>query len=125
MAHHCTNTDSVIAVPGCTVTQSWSGRTAVLTVSGTLDMLTADTLQDAVGAALRTGPLGLIIDLTAVTFLASAGMSVLIATHDVTEPDIPFAVVAHGFVTARPLALTGLTAVIAVHPTLGAALSAE
>ncbi|CAN5710038.1 STAS domain-containing protein [soil metagenome] len=112
------------AVPGCTVESSWSGPIAVLSVSGTLDMLSAGYLQAGVDAALRDHPAALIVDLTEVEFLASAGMSVLIAANDAAGTEIRFAVVAHGAATARPLELTGLTEIIDLHTTRAEALSA-
>ncbi len=122
MAHHSIASERVTAASDCTVEQTWSGRIAVLSVAGALDMLTADTLQGAVDAALGAQPSALIVDLTAVEFLGSAGMSVLISTSDATGVDLPFAVVAHGPATARPLALTGITEIIAVYATLPDAL---
>ena len=118
MAHHSIASEAVTAAAGCTVEQAWSGRTAVLSVAGTLDMLTANTLQDGVESTLGARPSALIVDLTAVEFLGSAGMSALITAADAAGGDIQFAVVAHGPVTARPLTLTGITEIIAVYPTL-------
>jgi anti-sigma B factor antagonist len=113
---------SQAVLPGCTVSETWSGRTVVLSVSGTLDMLTSPNLEIAVGTALSQGPAALIIDLTEVDFLASHGMSVLIAAHERTGTDIAFLVVADGPVTARPLTLIGISEIIEIHPTLDQAL---
>lgn len=112
MAHQFT------AVPGCTVETHCRERITVLSVSGTVDMLSAGALQDAADAALRDYPLTLIVDLTDVEFLASAGLSVLVAANEAAGSGVHFVVVAHGPATARPLALTGLTDVIEVHATL-------
>ena len=46
-------------------------------MSGQVDLLTAGQLADAVTAALTRCPPVLLIDLTAVTFLDSTGLSVL------------------------------------------------
>ena len=113
-----------ITVPGCTVDVSWSERTAVLSVSGTLDMLSADALQRSIDGALHDHPRTLIVDLTGVEFLASAGMSTLVAANDAAGSEVLFLVVAHGPATARPLELTGLTEIIAVYTTRAEALSA-
>lgn len=124
MAHHSVDSKIVTAVPGCRVEQTWSGCTAVLSVSGSIDMLTAHALFGAVEAALGEQPVGLIVDLTDVEFLASAGLSVLVAAGDAAGDAVRFAVVAHGAVTERPLRLTGLTEIIDVQPTLAEALRA-
>ena len=118
MAHPST------AVPGCTVEIIWSERIAVLSVSGTLDMLSAGALQGNVEAALQDHPSALIVDLTNVEFLASAGMSVLIAANNAAGAEVRFFVVAHGAATARPLELTGLTGIIEVRTIRAEALSA-
>ncbi|CAN5191373.1 STAS domain-containing protein [soil metagenome] len=109
-------------VSDCTVVESWSARTAVLTVIGTVDMLTVPKLEAAIATALAARPAALIADLTGVDFLASHGMRVLIETHDNKAQETVFLVVADGPVTARPMKLIGLTDLITVYPTLGEAL---
>ncbi|WP_338079675.1 STAS domain-containing protein [Antrihabitans stalactiti] len=85
-------------------------ETTILAVAGILDLLTAAAFQDAVDSALDTRPAALIIDMSDVEFLASAGMAVLVnASRRAT--DIPFAVVANGRATSRPIQLTGLDTV--------------
>jgi anti-sigma B factor antagonist len=106
----------------CTVDESWSGSTAVLSVAGTVDMLTAPTMETAIAAMLDRQPAALVVDLTAVEFFASHGMRVLVDTHNRIENAIPFGVVADGPVTARPLMLVGLTDVFPMYPTLAKAL---
>jgi anti-sigma B factor antagonist len=113
---------SQAVLPDCIIGETWSGRTVVLSVFGTLDMLTAPNLDIAVNNALREGPAALIIDLTDVDFLASHGMGVLIAAHHRAGSDIAFLVVADGPTTARPLTLTGIYEIIDIHPTLSQAL---
>ena len=50
--------------------------------TGELDLATAPKLQRKVDGTLREDPPAvLVIDLSAVTFLASAGMAVLVAAH--------------------------------------------
>ena len=45
-------------------------------------MLSAPQLEDAIAAAGKKSPRGVIVDLGAVDFLASAGMGVLVAARD-------------------------------------------
>jgi anti-sigma B factor antagonist len=108
--------------PDCTVGESWSGSTAVLSVAGTVDMLTASNMETAIAAVLDRQPAALVIDLTAVDFFASHGMRVLVDTHNRIDNAIPFGVVADGPVTTRPLMLVGLTEVFPLYPTLAKAL---
>jgi anti-sigma B factor antagonist len=94
----------------------------VLSVSGTVDMLTASTMEAAISTELDKQPVALIVDLTDVEFLASHGLRVLIDAHDGITGDTAFLIVADGPVTARPLTLMGITEFIAVYPTLHEAL---
>ncbi|MCV7283029.1 STAS domain-containing protein [Mycolicibacterium flavescens] len=96
---------------------------AVVTASGDLDMLTAPQLREAIAAALAKNPTGLVVDLTPVEFLGSAGMQVLMETHNQTDgTETRFAVVAEGPATSRPLKITGIADVIGLFSSLDAAL---
>ncbi|WP_040808207.1 MULTISPECIES: STAS domain-containing protein [Nocardia] len=94
----------------------------VLTVAGDVDLATAPALENAVDAALAGTPAALVIDLTAVSFLASAGMAVLVGAHK-RAGDTRIAVVADGPATSRQLKVTSLDQVFALHPTLDEALA--
>jgi anti-sigma B factor antagonist len=83
----------------CVIGEEWFGRVVVLGVSGVVDMLTAPALEDAISTALGKTPGALVINLSDVEFLASAGMGVLVAAHDQAAPEVGFAVVADGPVT--------------------------
>ena len=99
------------------------GGVAVLRVVGAIDLATAPQLRAAVDAAIQAATRGLVIDLTGVDFLASAGMSVLVEAKQ-RLADKGFAVVADGPATARPLKLTGLDEPLALRATLAEATAA-
>lgn len=105
------------------VGESWYGRVVVLSVVGDVDMLSAPRLTASILTAVANKPAGVIIDLTKVEFLASSGMSVLIAAHEQVTPSVQFGVVAAGPATSRPMKLMGVDATLALYPTLDAALS--
>jgi anti-sigma B factor antagonist len=107
----------------CVIGEEWFGRVVVLAVSGVVDMLTAPALEEAINAALGKSPAALVINLSDVEFLASAGMGVLVAANDQATPEAKFAVVADGPVTSRPLKLVGIADIVSLYPTLDAALS--
>lgn len=112
-----------LSVPGgCTLTTTWIDRTAVVAAVGTVDVLTAPQLNEAVDALLTESPSAVIVDLTEVDFLASAGMSALISVHERISGSGHFAVVASGPVTNRPMRLVGLHEVIAMYETLDEAM---
>lgn len=96
----------------------------ILTVHGSVDVLTAPQLSDAVDAALTGNPRGLIIDLTSTEFLASSGMTTLLTAYDAIAPTGLFGVVADGPSTARPLRLVGLDQTLTLYATLDEAIAA-
>lgn len=102
--------------------EQWRGRVAVVRATGAIDMLTAPQLQTAIRAVQEKQPTGLIVDLSDAEFLSSAGMQVLVTTHEEITPGARFAVVAEGPGTSRPLKITGLTDFIDLFSTLDAAL---
>lgn len=104
---------------GLEIHETWIDRLVVLSVNDAVDILTTRQLSGAICDALRRSPSGLIIDLTEVTFLASVGMSVLVATHEAgAAMSVRTGVVADGPATSRPMRLLGIDAVLALHPTL-------
>jgi len=105
--------------------ESWVGRVAVVSVWGDVDALTAPDLAAAIQAGVRQAPDALIVDLSNVQFLASAGMGVLIASGSDLGPSVRFGVVADGPSTRRPLALIGVDTMIAVYRTLDEAVRAR
>lgn len=105
---------------GSVALESRDGAT-VLRVDGALDLALAPKLRRLAERAARLGEL-LVIDLTGVTFLASAGMAELVRAHRATAASAPLRVVASGRITLRPLELTRLVDELAIYPSLSDAL---
>ena len=99
-------------------------QAVVLTVSGEVDMLSSPKLAEAIQTALAAKPAALIVDLSKVDFLASAGMTVLVTAQAEIEPPARFAVVANGAATSRPIKLMGIDSVLSLYSSLDGALSA-
>ena len=98
--------------------------TVILHVEGDLDVLTAPTLGTHLDVALSGALKVLIVDITKVGFLSSAGISMLVETHRLTErAGISLRVVAEGPATARPLRMMNIDEIIDLYPTLPDALS--
>ncbi|MGV9410629.1 STAS domain-containing protein [Nocardia sp. NPDC003693] len=95
----------------------------VLAVIGEVDLATAPALENAIESILGGKPGALIIDLSEVSFLASAGMAALVAAHQ-RAGGTRIAVVADGPATGRQLRMTNLDQVFALHSTLPEALTA-
>lgn len=98
------------------------GTVAVLRVRGEIDIVTAPQLQDAAERVLVSAPTRLVLDLTGVGFLASAGLAVLVTCRRRCGDGIEFRVVADSAAVLRPLELTGLDTEFTVVRSLDAAL---
>jgi anti-sigma B factor antagonist len=116
--------ESQPAASSCTIDQHRIGEIEVLSVAGVVDMLTAPALEEAIAIAAKGSPQGVIVDLGAVDFLASAGMGLLVAAREELPDSMRFAVVADGPATSRPLKLVGIADVVGLHATLDEALAA-
>lgn len=98
-------------------------QAVVLTVCGEVDMLSSPKLAEAIQTALAAKPAALIVDMSKVDFLASAGMTVLVSAQADVEPPTRFAVVADGAATSRPIKLMGIDSVLSLYSSLDGALS--
>jgi anti-sigma B factor antagonist len=110
--------------PGFRIRQSLSDNVVVLSVEDVVDLVTAPELGAAINEALAQSPAGLIVDLSDVTFLASAGMTTLVKARGDAGTTVPFGIVADGPTTSRPLKLLGLDDTLAIYSTLDDALLA-
>lgn len=107
-----------------TVVLEQAGDAVVLRVAGALDLALAPKLRQLAERAARLRPATLVVDLTDVTFLASAGMAELVRAHRGRTCAAPLRVVATGRITLRPLELTRLTDEFAIYPSVAEALAA-
>lgn len=97
----------------------------VLTVTGELDAVGAAPVRSAVRTHLDARPRGLVIDLSGVGFLGSAGLQVLVeALVRAGLRGTALAVVADHRAVLRPLAVTDLDRQVTVHRTTGEAVAA-
>ncbi|WP_103340496.1 STAS domain-containing protein [Amycolatopsis sp. CA-126428] len=114
--------DDAAGSAGSVALESLDGA-VVLRVDGALDLALAPKLRRLAERAARLGPPLLVIDLTGVTFLASAGMAELVRAHRGPATSAPLRVVATGRITLRPLELTRLADELAIYPSLPEALA--
>jgi anti-sigma B factor antagonist len=101
-----------------------SPGTAVLTVQGEIDTLTAPAFTTAT-TELVSGPDDThVIDLTGVRFLASSGLAVLItAAHRAEERGNRLRLVVSTRAVRRPLEITGTDQLFDLYPDLNAAIA--
>lgn len=95
-------------------------------IGGELDLLTVPHLRARIAAATAEAAGPVVIDLTDVSFLSSAGLQLLVSV----QSDLAAEDRALGLVTGdsrpvvRPLQITGLDQLMVVYPDLTAALAA-
>lgn len=99
----------------------------VVKAVGDLDMLTVPTIADCVGEQVVAGPVHLVIDLAAVTFLGSAGTGTLLECSRWLEATVPGSTLhlsgTHRRNIHRPLELVGLLPLFNAPATLPEALT--
>lgn len=110
--------------PPLTVRTERLGATVLVAVGGEIDLLTAPRVREAGAEALRERPARLVLDLTEVVFLASAGLEAMVSLQEAAG-DAELRVVAGATATLRPLEITGLTEVLAVYRTREEALAGD
>ncbi|CAM3723125.1 STAS domain-containing protein [Smaragdicoccus niigatensis] len=86
----------------------------VLKVSGYIDLSTAEVLENALANVLNDLQTLLVVDLSEVEFLGSAGLTILARTHQRLAAPQRMAIVANN-IAARPLEITGLDKVLSVY----------
>jgi anti-anti-sigma factor len=98
---------------------TWAGQTAVVTATGEVDLTNAEGLRDAFLSVLNAGARGLVVDMTATTFLDSAGVTALVRASRraaATEATVRLAVTAPAVL--RVLNLVGIDRLIEVYPSV-------
>ncbi|MFD5826621.1 STAS domain-containing protein [Lentzea sp. NPDC060358] len=94
----------------------------VATVTGDLDPVGVASAGTALDGLLDKRPAALVVDL-AVSFLSSAGLSMLLKLHGRAQDDeIGFVIVAQDHAAQHPLFLTGLSEVLPLADTVDAAV---
>ncbi|MBP2319635.1 anti-anti-sigma factor [Kibdelosporangium banguiense] len=106
-----------------TVTRSDLGPVAVVHVSGEVDISTIDTMSEYVLDHLAQTPPALVIDLSGVVFMGSAGLGLLIEAHQQADRTATtLRIVATSPPVLRPLEISGLLDLLPVRRTLTEAL---
>ncbi|MGA9679928.1 MAG: STAS domain-containing protein [Mycobacterium sp.] len=93
----------------------------VLTIGGAIDFASESTFEAVVANAVAKNVAGLIIDLAGVTFMASAGLRVLILAQ---EQAACFAIAALPPAMTRQIQLVGLEKILRLCPTVEDAVAA-
>ena len=101
------------------------GSAVVVSVRGELDLATVPLLRERLEDVHKRPalPSPLVVDLSAVAFIGSAGLALLVELNNqCTERGILLALVASGTVVPRAIQVTALDQVFSVHATVDEAL---
>jgi anti-sigma B factor antagonist len=99
------------------------GEIAVLALSGELDLAAAPALRERLAEARATGARGLVLDMAEVTFLDSSALREILRADAALRTDgVPLVLATVQPAVERLLELTRTTGMLAVAPTLEAAL---
>jgi anti-sigma B factor antagonist len=103
------STNDLLTADLVTLEVTSRGSSVRVAAVGEVDSSSAPSLRAEVDAVLDGGPSELVLDLDAVTFLDSAGLSVLAGAHRrAVGQGVRFRVLASGRAVIRPMQITGL-----------------
>lgn len=109
---------------GLEITSERIGDAIVLNIRGEVDLATSSELAHHIEKAVTESPVAVVVDLSAVSFLASVGMSVLVSARRRACCSTALVVVASGPATTRPMHLVGLDAAVPIYTDVRSALEA-
>ncbi|GAB3465470.1 STAS domain-containing protein [Actinophytocola sediminis] len=101
------------------------GSAVVVSVRGELDLATVPVLREQLTglSELASVPSPLVVDLSGLTFIGSAGLALLVdLNNQCVERGVLLALVATGSVVPRAIQVTALDQVFSVHASLDDAL---
>src|SRR4051794_26658846 len=105
------------------VSQDRRGGAVIVRFTGEIDLSSVPSVRAAVTAALAAAapPHLIVLDLTGVGFLASAGLAELQMARQLTaDQHVPLRIVATSRVVLRPLEVTGIAATLDIRPDVSA-----
>ena len=105
------------------VTSRTSGTAVVVTVAGEFELPTAHQVETAITEGMAAQPSAMVLDLSAVTFLDSAGLAVLARAHAAAGDRVALRVVAPHRAVRRRLELAGMDAMLVTFRTVAEALA--
>lgn len=110
-----------------TVTVTSLHGVVVVAVSGEIDMATRDVVSQALHAHLDATPLGMVIDLSEVEFLGSAGLAVLIEVNErARQCHTRLGIVMSGNpAVTGVLQIAGLAGLLPAYPTIADAVTTD
>jgi anti-sigma B factor antagonist len=106
------------------VVENPADQVAILHVSGEIDLLTANVLGERIREQLIPANNTLVLDLSDVDFLGSAGLAEIVSASQAgTDGGIRLVLVATNRAVLRPLEATGLLSLLTVYETVDEAIT--
>ncbi|EWM18183.1 anti-anti-sigma factor [Kutzneria sp. 744] len=110
--------------PNATVILERVGPTALIHVTGEVDMASEELLRKHLSDARAEEPSSLVLDLSGVTFFASAGLHVLVDLyHDAAAQGVRLLVVATSRIVLRPMQITGVDQLVTLVDSVDQAMA--
>ena len=104
---------------------SGTGDRTVVQVSGEIDVYTAPQLRERLDQEIESGNHDLVVDLSAVPFMDSTGLGVLVGRlKQIRLHDGSMRLVCAHDRVLKVFVITGLDKVLAIYPTVGEAVAA-
>lgn len=111
--------------PGITIAESTAGTVQILRVGGYLDGHTAIELERKLGEVMKAGNRRLVMDLSGLTYIASAGVGVLInIQHQAKKGGGGLQLVNPSPSVREIFSILGLQTILAIHDSLDAGVQA-
>lgn len=102
----------------------WIGQTAIVSLPAEIDCGNAAWISDELIAVAARGPANLVVDMTATSFCASAGVTVLLKVQErMTADGARMQLAVAGDAVRRILTLTGVDQPIVTYPSVAACLA--
>jgi anti-sigma B factor antagonist len=102
--------------PALSVSEARVGHRLVLAAAGEIDVASADELRDALAAAVSSGAAEIWLDLTAIEFMDSTGITAIVEARSVIAPR-RFALICPDGPVRRVIEISGIDREIAIHAT--------
>ncbi|HVP95963.1 STAS domain-containing protein [Methanoregula sp.] len=100
--------------------------TAVLSITGRVDAMTAGELEGAINGRIERGDRKIILDFTGLAYISSGGLRVLLATaKKLHNEGDRFALCGLSVEVQKIMNLAGFTAIFSIYTTASDALAAE
>lgn len=97
----------------------------LVAVSGALDAATHRPVVSELDVVFEASPPGVVLDLSAVEFMGSVGIAMLVNSHHrANRLRVPFAVVANSRAVLRPLRISQVDAALPLHESVDQAVAA-